>query len=632
MLVALPLPAWAQPSWQPVPPDGEVPVQGQPASPLWQPAEPSGPAPAGTLVWQPEPNSPDTPGAPVWEPLPPGAELPIPANAEPGTPAFSRPSNAAEAEALLNSLWPQPSDYLPLLQLGAGFPTARVLASGEVEATAFELTPLRGGGDAGGTGNQNYVGRLSIGLTDQFQLNAFFAEADDPLYAQPAGKDPNPANFWQSYGLAAQWQLLNRSSWRLAFAGSLERFNVGSGGCGSGGRDGDSCTPNIFNNSGQRVYTENLVGSLALPLSWQASRQLELTLVPGASILPNSQGAGQGGSGTFFGTNVTLGAGLLWQASPQLQLLGSALLPLGPGTNSFNDQLQFSRVPIWSAGLNYALNPRIGLQASLTNGFGGSPATAILTLPSSNQPLVAARFSYSPGAVDSPELPFTPRSRSLSLGGLTVATALVPPSGTSQVWLNADSAGNVFGQLAYSLSNDFQLQVLSAGEFNQVTPVTDLVATYANDGSLNTRFGGKAVFLHQLRGAPFSLAGSVSLGQNRGSSFQGYLFADLAATWEANHWLAFNLNPKLAWSGVATPVGIGLGANLQLARNLQLIPELNWVTSSAGDSNAALALRWLPSATTAIDLYVSNAAGLLDMGQLLQTDQTRVGAKLTLQF
>ena len=56
------------------------------------------------------------------------------------------------------------------------------------------------------------------------------------------------------------------------------------------------------------------------------------------------------------------------------------------------------------------------------------------------------------------------------------------------------------------------------------------------------------------------------------------------------------------------------------------------MTSSAGDSNAALTLRWLPSATTAIDLYVSNAAGLLDMGQLLQTNQTRLGAKVTVQF
>ena len=83
---------------------------------------------------------------------------------------------------------------------------------------------------------------------------------------------------------------------------------------------------------------------------------------------------------------------------------------------------------------------------------------------------------------------------------------------------------------------------------------------------------------------------------------------------------------------MATPVGIGLGANLQISRNLQLIPELNWVTSGAGDSNASLALRWLAGATTAIDLYVSNAAGLLDMGQLLQTNQTRLGAKLTLQF
>ncbi|MBM5827302.1 MAG: hypothetical protein FJ050_04505 [Cyanobacteria bacterium M_surface_7_m2_040] len=49
-------------------------------------------------------------------------------------------------------------------------------------------------------------------------------------------------------------------------------------------------------------------------------------------------------------------------------------------------------------------------------------------------------------------------------------------------------------------------------------------------------------------------------------------------------------------------------------------------------SNATLALRWLATPTTALDLYAGNATGLLDLGQLLGTNQLRVGGKLTVQF
>ena len=562
----------------------------------------------------------------------------VPANEVIATPTVKVPTppllTLAQVQDLLATQLPSRDDYLPLLRLGQ-LPTASLIPEAFGQWSFQQVSPTDGG-LANGTGNQNYGTRFDYGLTPALMVSAYYTYADDPLYASIPSRPAQPANLWEVYGGSMRARLAGQGegagSWQLAAEGALELFSVGSG-CGGTVSCDDAGTPNIFNDSGQAVFTRNWVGALSFPLYWQANRNLQLSFVPAVSFLPDSQGSGQGGAGEFYGTNISLGLGASYRLGNQVQLFGSAMLPLGPGNNAFNGDLVYSRVPILSAGANIAMNPRIGLEASITNGFGLSPATAILALPSApTEPMYSARFTWNPGAIDSPEIPFTPRSRSLSLGGLTVNTAVVPPSGTTQVWLNADSEGNLFGQLAYSLSNDFQLQVVSAGEFNQVTPITDLVSNYANDGSLNARFGGKAVFLHQLRGAPFSLAGTVTLGQNRGSSFQGYLFADLAATWEANHWLAFNLNPKLAWSGVATPVGIGLGANLQLARNFQLIPEFNWVTSSAGDSNAALTLRWLPSATTAIDLYVSNAAGLLDMGQLLQTNQTRLGAKVTVQF
>ncbi len=548
------------------------------------------------------------------------------------------PASQAEAQALVESLKPTSADYTPQVRLGEAVPTAQQLSEQQSQLSFFQIAPFGGGkqGGGGGTGNQNYGARVDAGLTERLQLSAFYSVADDPLYTPITGRTIQPANSWESYGGAVQWRLIGSGSspWKLALASSLEGWNVGSGGCDSFSCKGqNNASPNIFNTSGSRVFTRNLVGSFSLPITWQASRTLALTFTPGVSFLPGSQGAGQGGSGPFYGNNVSVAAGASWRPIPSLTLFGSGLLPMGPGNNSFNGNLVFARVPIITAGVNWALNPRIALEGQLTNGWGATPATALLALPSDNRLGYSARFVFTPGAVDTPQPAMADRQRSLALGGLTVNTALVPPRGTTELWVNGDSQGDGFGYIGYSLSNLFQLDVYKGGVFNQVRPLNSLSTTYASDGGWNYRFGGKAIVLSQLRGAPFSLGGRISLGRNTApSSYQGYLFAESVSTWEANSWLAFNLNPKLAWSGVSNPWGVGLGANIQLGAHFQLIPEVNLVGSDFNATNGTLALRWLASRSTNVEIYVSNAAGLFDMGQLLENSTVRVGGRLLFSF
>ena len=672
--VALP-PVQAQPSWQAVPPastPGDQPAQ---KSPQWQrvpspnstgPAPPSARVLPSTPQWQPLPTAARSAKPLVWQPVAAtGNDAPGPAGGpgpRPGTeglgsgskgtspgllgpgasgqarPKPAPPTDQAEAQALLDELQPTAADFSPQRRLGEAVPTALQLSDLESQLSVFQLAPFGGGrqGGGGGTGNQNYGARLDAGLTDQLQISAFYSVADDPLYAPIAGKATQPANFWESYGGALQWRLFGSKTgtWKLAIAGSLEGWTVGSGGCDAFSCKGQiSASANIFNNSGSRVQTTNLVGSLALPITWQAQPTLALTFTPGVSFLPSSQGAGQGGSGPFYGNSISVAAGASWRPIPSLTLFGSGLIPLGPGSNSFNSDLVFSRVPIVTTGINWAINPRIALEGQLTNGWGATPATALLALPSNNRLGYSGRFVFTPGAIDTPQATMTPRQRSLALGGLTVNTALVPPRGTTELWANGDSQGNGFGYIGYSLSNIFQLDVYKGGVFNNVRPSSDLATTYASDGGWNYRFGGKAIIMSQLRAAPFSLGGRISLGRNTApSSYQGYVFAESVSTWEANSWLAFNLNPKLAWSGISTPWGVGLSANIQLGRHFQLIPEVNVVGSEINATNGTLALRWLATSSTNLEIYVSNAAGLFDMGQLLDNTNTRVGGRLLLSF
>ncbi len=623
----------------------------------WKPMPPlpplPGPAAAGTggLVWQPVVEPPPAPGlAPqrqlAWTLVPQGQEL-DPTLAIAAEESALQQAQCGGTTPCDPSTRPHPiftvseavpfewDDFPPLLRLGPAVPTALQLGEELMQFSFYQLSPFDSG-LASGTGNQNYAFRFDVGVSERLQLSLFASQADDPLSAPIRGASTPPGNLWESYGAAAQWTLARSedSRWRLGLTGSLEAWTVGSGGCDSFSCRGQAnVSGNIFNDSGIRVTTTNLVGSLALPLTWQPSRQWTLSFTPGVSFLPASQGAGQGGSGSFYGTNVTLAAGASWRPIPSLTLFGSGLLPLGPGSNSFNSDLEFSRVPILSAGLNWALNPRIAIEGLLTNGWGATPATALLALPSDNRLGYSARFVLTPDAPDTPQPDLSRRQLSLASGGLTVNTALVPPDGSTVLWVNADNAGNIFGSIGYSVSNIFQLDLFRAGVFNNVRPETPLSTTFTSDNGWNWRIGGKAVAFSQLRGAPFSGAGRVSLGRNNDpDSFQGYVFAETINTWEATPWLAFNLNPKLAWSGISTPWGVGLSANVQLGPSFQLIPEVNLVGSDFSASNGTLALRWLASENASADIYVSNAAGLLDLGQLLRVDQARVGGRLTFSF
>lgn len=668
-------PVQAQPSWQAVPPP--QPPGGRPAAglPQWQRITPADPIPGGrstpgsrqgTPIWQPLPRAAGQSKQVVWEPVAPTAEELKPGLGRPGVkpgslqpqswsrtrsadgltsgtasqakPMAMPPTSPAEAQALLDGLKPTAADFTPQLRIGEAVPTAQQLSEQQSQLSVYQKAPFGGGkqGGGGGTGNQNYAARLDAGLTDQIQISAFYSVADDPLYAPITGRSVQPANFWESYGGALQWRLLGSSTtpWKLALAGSLEGWTVGSGGCDSAACKGqNNASPNIFNTSGSRVQTTNVVGSLALPITWQALPSLALTFTPAVSFLPSSQGSNQGGSGPFYGNTVSVATGASWRPIPSLTLFGSGLIPLGPGNNSFDGNLVFARVPILTAGITWSLNPRIALEGQLTNGWGATPATALLALPSDNRLGYSGRFVFTPGAMDTPQPAMTPRQRSLALGGLTVNTALVPPQGITELWANGDSQGNGFGYIGYSLSNSFQLDVYEGGVFNNVRPPSDLATTYASDGGWNYRFGGKAIAMSQLRGAPFSLGGRISVGRNTApSSYQGYVFAESVSTWEANSWLAFNLNPKLAWSGVSIPWGVGLGANIQLGRHFQLIPELNVVGSEINATNGTLALRWLATSSTNLEVYVSNAAGLFDIGQLLDNNNLRVGGRLLLSF
>ncbi len=538
---------------------------------------------------------------------------------------FKRPESFEEANLLYKNIKPSKDDYTFPLRLSPAFPSTNLLKDGETELKVYTLSSFSGGA-AEGSGNQNYAFRFDYGLSNSLQFSGFYSTADDPLYSKiNSHTSVNTPNYWESYGASIKFPLINKGNLRIAIEGSLESWNVRSGG------------PNIFNNSGGLVATKNFIGSISSPISWDIKDNFQLNLISGISFLPENQGAGQGGEGEFYGNNIFAGAGVIWSPITNLRFLSSALIPFGPGNNTFDSNLSYSRQPIFNIGINWDINPRIGLEGRLTNAFGATPSTGILTLPSTNRLGYYAGVKYTPFALDSPQGELTSRENSLSKGGITVNTALIPPDGTTQVWGNIDGSGNIFGYIGQSLSNTFQLDIVNLGRFRDIPDRGGkrgtLVRNYANNDGIKARVGGKFVFFSPLRGAPLWVSGRVSVGRSNGlQSGQGYTFSELISTWEATKWLAININPKLAWSGFSTAKGLGIGANIKLLNNLQLIPEYNLVDQKNGDNNGTLGLRWMFNEDINLDLYMSSAAGLQDIGQLLSADETRLGARFNMTY
>ena len=315
----------------------------KPSSSIWDNSSESMKNEESHTVWEvvPDTEKRDQPSTKVlWELLDAGSEGSIPQPQGASSSTRTPPSSFDEAEALLNTIPLQSRDYKELLNLSYAVPTALVLGEEEWRLTSSTLSPFNYASD---TGNQNYAIRLDYGLSNTFQISGFYSEADDPLNAAITGLGIRPANLWKVYGAAARWKIKTKQNWSLSLNSSIESWTVGSGGSDSLSQNpGDEASPNIFNDSGKRVETNNWIGSLGIPLTWHANKKWNFTVSPGISLLPSSQGKGQGGSGEFYGTNPYISGGILWHPIPELGLTASISQPFGSGTNSFDRNLVYT--------------------------------------------------------------------------------------------------------------------------------------------------------------------------------------------------------------------------------------------------------------------------------------------------
>lgn len=514
-----------------------------------------------------------------------------------------------------------------LLDIKPHIPLSNFLNSGDF-IISTNLVSAFSGGAGGGTGHQNYGLKFQYGLSDHSLFSLYFSESDDPLYNLIEG-EVIPNN-WTSIALAYKKRILESKDFKnsFSFSSSLEYWVVSSG-----NDDKKSIYNEIDNSFGLDRY-EKFIYSFSFPFTSQLNNQTKFSIVPGLTFIPDKIGNKNIGK-NFYGNNSFLATGLNFDFAKNFQLISSYTYLFGPGNNSFDENLNFKRKSIYSYGFNWDVSPIIGIEGKITNGYGLTPSTSLLTIPSDNKPLYYIGGNYKPFLEDTKFAPLNKNNELLLFGGLTVENALFPEKGISQIDLNYDEKGNLFTSYGYSLSNLFQIEV-STGSFNDVNPKNvknkKLRNIHLNENTFNYRFGGKLLILSPQKNDPFWMTLRTSLGRNEGLNHQGYMFSELINTFRVNEWLALNISPKYFFSTVESFGGLGISTNINLMENLQFIPEINTSLKNNSEINSTYAIRYSYTQDKSVDIYYSNAAGIQDIGQLLQNKEFRFGIKLNFLY
>ncbi|WP_237741489.1 porin [Anabaena sp. PCC 7108] len=523
----------------------------------------------------------------------------------------SNPTKNLQREAPLSPLQEQPTKLHNL-------ETANQLRKGAVQGEAGFLQVLPTDSSVSGTGLQTYQVDIDWGVTDNLQIGFTGDIFDDYAKCKTKGNCGDLTTV--SYGTKLKYRLINEERWAVGVMGTAQLLNL-------------TAASGIFDNPAPNSSKKNLfvvrpVGALQFPATYKASRNLQLHLTPGVVFFPETiKGA------DFFGTFFNIGTGFSWQSSERLNLFGNIQVPLGPGGNTFNSKdRSISRQLLWTVGVDYAVNPRMGAEVYATNSYGTTPTTGLLAfLPDGDELQVGIRFKhvidfgqgYAANFDNRPQAPLSYRDQTLLFDGFTLASAKTLPTGKFQVRGGLGTHGSSSFALAYGLTNDAQLELIvdQFGASDRI-PAKDVSGPGVKIGGVM-----KLRFLDQARGdllsLGFKLAG-ISETTFKGQSLTGSLYTEIPISYQLSPQTAISINPKGGFFGKVSRIGVGIGINQALSDKLQLIGEYTPILNDGKDVWST-GLRFLPNAGLAFDVFASNAIGQGGLGTVTAEPDTNFG-------
>ena len=519
-----------------------------------------------------------------------------------------------------------------LIQLGNTVPTAHTLQEGLWNIYGDQVFPVSEG-QSGGSANQNYSIFFNTGMKKNMMLSTFFAITDDPLHKKVSTRNSQPSNLWLNLGSSIKYKIFDGEKLDFSIDTALEYWKVKSGGCNSGfGSIGGSCeskSSNIFNNNIEPVVNDNIIGSLAIPTTYDFSNSFNLTLGPKFSYLPDSQG-NQFGSGKFYGSNFGLGLGLSYTPHKKFKTYSSFYIPI-TGNNSFNQDLIFEKKTISTLGFLYSFDEKTAFEGYLTNSYGSTPSTSILTLPSSNELILGSRFIYTPGGFLSRKELAPIERNPYFLSNLSVNNTFLLGSEKILSELDVSGGGSFWKRLKFGISDKFDIDMSWETFSNSKKDINLFESQYLSPSAHSARIGGKVLLFGNNSNNSLNGALRLSLGRKVFSdNWNGYFFSELINSYKVNNNLSFQFNPKLANANELIS-GVGVSTDYKITKNFTIKAEHNIALENA-ENNTTIALRKSFNESKFLDIYSSTAYSFIDMGQLQRSSSQKYGLRFGFIF
>lgn len=468
------------------------------------------------------------------------------------------------------------------------------------------------GSEGAGTGLQVYNGSLDYGISQNLQIGLTLSFFDDILSTRFNGQKTNFGFF--SFAPRFKYKFMDEEKFDVAVVGSVEWLKVTS-------------ENGLFNGGDRSSQDNTLAGTIQVPLTYDVAENYQWHIVGGLAVFPDSVNNG----GDFYGTFFNLGTGLSFRFAEQFGFFADINLPLGPGGNSVNTRGNIGKTVVWSAGFNYLHSPAVGVDLSITNRLGSTPATRLLAFPPNGGNIAVGlnvRYTpdifadYPPQFRESAMVPFSEREKQLLFDGFILTTANT--IGQSDFSLDTGLGPNYNFKIGYGLSNNAQLEFIGQ-------QLADSNKAIGN--SLKLGGATKLNFLNQGKGDPFSfgIRGAFEESSDQ-SDGVGAFTAEAAFTYSANDKIAFFFNPKAGLFGDNRILGAGLGINFQPFPGIQLIGEVTPMFSNDPTLWAAGARYMPPKTNFGVGIYGSNAAGNGNIGSVIRQADNNVSVGFNIMW
>ncbi|MBO9478335.1 hypothetical protein J7382_12385 [Shimia sp. R11_0] len=501
----------------------------------------------------------------------------------------------------------------------AAFETGNINPAGtfELNVGARQTSP----DNRAGTGNQVYHGGGSYAFTDRFtlglQLQNYVDPIGGPIEGVPGvGPDRIPQLETNELALWGKYQLYQDERWAISALASAEAFLTMQSDIWGG----------FFNKQ-----TGITLGAVKAPITYKASSKLQLHLTPSLTLAPNDIAGDR-----FYGTIFSLGAGLTFKPNNRVALFGTLDAPIS-NDNTINSQGEWEKLPVWTVGGRYNVTPRVALEGYVTNGWGVTPATSIMTFwPDGDHILVGGRLVYTPGSKYDESyrdlsLPPTQAQLNAQQDGFTLGTAatLEPGHMRTEIWGGSDSNAGI--SLNFSTDRDTEIQV----HFEQFSDSDTAPDDIRPSTDVHYMIGPKLRFMDQDNGNAFSLAGRMMYGRQITSNSVkiGVFYTDLIANYEMPNRLSFTASPKIAAWGSVELVGLGLGLDYTFDNGLALIAEVTPIGRDNDEATWAAGARYhFGKSGFSVDAMATNAIGRQGIGSMIAQDDTRFAVTLSKSF